>query len=200
MADFATYYRDLAQWEGTPSVDLIAPWNVADVESISNDFREAFRHKEFCQAPLLVAAGISNQSIGNKVADYFVRNITQRLCAFQVQDCGGPGYPDKMLLCRADRRLFAFELKATSEFDPKDSNRIVLTSSSQKLRQRFHPPICHLLATACYELTGAEITIERLRLDFLEPTTPVNVRLEASVSQRGLAHSQHRSIYIDAAP
>lgn len=199
MSDFATYYHDLAEWEGNPALDLIAAWNAADVESISNDFRQAFRHEEFRAAPLLIAAGTSNQSIGNKVADYFVQHINERLCAFRVQDCSGAGYPDKSPLCQTDRRLFAFELKATSEFDANDSNRIVLTSSSQKLRQRFRPPICHLLGTACYVLTGAEITIETLRLDFLEPTTPVNVRLEASVSQKSLARAEHRSLCVDAA-
>jgi|SRR5579859_748882 len=200
MPDFATYYRDLAEWEGSTTIDLIAPWEATDVESISNDFRQAFRHEEFWATPLLIAPGISNQSIGNKIAEYFVRNINLRLRAFQVQDCSGAGYPDKTLAGQTDRRCFAFELKATSEFDANDSNRIVLTSSSQKLRQRFRPPICHLLGTACYVLTGTEITIETFRLDFLEPTTQVNVRLEASVSQKSLARAGHRSLCIDAAP
>jgi hypothetical protein len=200
MPDFATYYRDLAEWESTPTLDLVASWNASDVEAISNDFYQAFRHEEFHAIPLLIAAGISNQSIGNKVAEHFVHHINRRLSAHSVRDCVGAGYPDKELFSARDGRAFAFELKATSQFDVNDSNRIVLTSSSQKLRRRFRPPIYHLLGTACYVLTGSEISIERLRLDFLEPTTPVNVRLEASVSQRSLARGEQRSVCIDAHP
>ena len=36
-----------------------------------------------------------------------------------------------------------------------------------------------------------EGVIDRVRLDFFEPTTPVNVRLEASVSHKILADSDH---------
>lgn len=104
------------------------------------------------------------------------------------------GQSDKRLRNLSDSRIFVFELEATSEFDPSDSNRIVLTSSSEKLRRYFNPPINHLLATACYRKEGTQIHIHNLRLDYLEPSTPVNVRLEAFVSQRILAKGVHPNV------
>jgi len=194
MGDLATYYESLARWEGAEPLPLIACWGPQDAESICADFQRAFQERGFNCLPLTIVAGTSNQSIGNKVADFFVENINRHLQHHQIKACSGPGYPDKRLLRLADTRVFAFELKATSQFDPSDSNRIVLTSSSEKLRRCFRCPINHLLGTACYQMEGTRICIEKLRLDFLEPGTIVNVRLEASVSQRILSRGSHRNV------
>lgn len=191
--DLASYYQSLAEWEGKPAVELVSAWSSSDVEEIARDFRAAFASKGFEGSPLTVGAATSNQSIGNKVAEFLVEEMNQYLQRFRIEACSGAGYPDKRLLRRTGGASFAFELKATSEFDPNDSNRIVLTSSSEKLRRYFRPPVLHLLATACYGQDGEEVKIQNLRLDFLEPSTPVNVRLEASVSQRLLARGTHRN-------
>lgn len=193
MSYLSSYYERLASWEGKEPVPLIAAWDPGDISAISSDFGAAFQRGQFYCLPLPIVAGTSNQSIGNKVAEFLVENINQHLQRFRIERCSGPGYPDKRLLCLADKRVFAFELKATSEFDPGDSNRIVLTSSSEKLRRYFRAPISHLLGTACYELGDGKVCIQKLRLDFLEPDTPVNIRLEASVSQRMLAKGAHKN-------
>ena len=193
MNDLAGYYQSLAEWEGKPAIDLVAVWNSREVEEISEDFRAAFSAAGFAGVPLTVGAATSNQSIGNKVAEFLVGRINRHLQQFSIEACSGAGYPDKRLLRRSDRMPFVFELKATSEFDPNDSNRLVLTSSSEKLRRYFQAPVFHLLATACYDQNGDEVEIQNLRLDFLEPSTPVNVRLEASVSQRLLARGVHKN-------
>lgn len=193
MNDLASYYQRLAEWEGRPAVELVSAWSSDDVEEITGDFRAAFAAAGFGGSPLTVGAATSNQSIGNKVAEFLVAEMNQHLQRFMIEPCSGAGYPDKRLVRRGGGAAFVFELKATSEFDPNDSNRIVLTSSSEKLRRYFRSPVLHLLATACYEQDGEEVTIQNLRLDFLEPTTPVNVRLEASVSQRLLARGTHRN-------
>src|SRR5262249_1037482 len=161
----------LASWEGKEAVPLIAAWTTDDISAISADFGAAFQQGGFQCLPLPIVAGTSNQSIGNKVAEFFVENINQLLQRFRIERCSGPGYPDKRLLCLADKRAFVFELKATSHFDPTDSNRIVLTSSSEKLRRCFNAPISHLLGTACYDLEDGKMCIQKLRLDFLEPDT-----------------------------
>lgn len=87
-------------------------------------------------------------------------------------------------------------MKATSDWNAQDSNRRVLTSSSEKLRAQFEAPIFHLLCTAmyAYEENGARIGC--VRLDFLEPSSPVNVRLEASVSHKLLTNGTHASLVI----
>ena len=87
------------------------------------------------------------------------------------------------------------EMKATANWDEKDANRRVLTSSSKKLQDQFSGPIYHLLLTVLYsEHTDEDLVlIDAIRLDFLEPTTPVSVRLEASVNHKILATGNHYS-------
>ena len=83
--------------------------------------------------------------------------------------------------------------QATGNWNPGDSNRRVLTSSSEKLRSHFCSPIHHLLLTVVYTRGNTSATIQAFRLDFLEPTTTVNVRLEASVNHKILEHDPHHS-------
>ncbi len=87
-------------------------------------------------------------------------------------------------------------MKATSDWNPNDSNRRVLTSSSTKLRAQFEAPIHYLLLTAIYRVEGGNARINGIRLDFLAPQTQVNVRLEASVSHKLLSNSTHASLVI----
>jgi hypothetical protein len=89
----------------------------------------------------------------------------------------------------------ALEMKATSQWNPADSNRRVLTSSSAKIRNNFCPPIYHLNCTVMYDPSDSDAaTINALRLDFLQPTTLVNVRLEASVNHKILSSGIHPTV------
>ena len=86
------------------------------------------------------------------------------------------------------------EFKASRDWNPNDANRRVLTSSSKKLREQFPAPIHHLLLTVLYfPASPRYVVIKALRLDFLEPSTAVNVRLEASVNHKILANGPHHS-------
>ncbi len=171
----AEYYNELQRREGLEPVELVAQWEQRDIEAISAAFRSAFAESR-----------ITEQTIP----------IRDRLQRFRIDACPGGGYPDKILVEIASRRTFPFELKATSTWDAADSNRRVLTSSSRKLRQRFPGAVNHVLATMLYA-TGAGISrVRSLRLDFIEPGTLVNIRLEASVSHRLLAEATHRSTTI----
>jgi len=194
MDDLEDYFGRLANWEGLPVVPLVARWDRGDVERVMDDFRGAYRLTEFAARFLEVEDGVSNQSIGNKVAEFFVGAVGQHLRTHRIDPCRGPGYPDKRLVRVADGRVFALEMKATSHFNGNDSNRIVLTCSSRKLRADFRAPICHVLATVCYVKNGNQIAVEHLRLDFLDPDTPVDMRLEGSVSQKGLARGAQASV------
>ena len=97
-------------------------------------------------------------------------------------------------MARGDFRQIALEMKATSNWNPNDTNRRVLTSSSNKLRERFVPPVYHLLCTVIYQIEDEFARIEDVRLDFIEPNTQVSVRLEASVSHRILTNGTHQNI------
>ena len=108
-----------------------------------------------------------------------------------VGPCSGPGYPDKTLTDPNGLRIL-LEVKATSHWNPNDSNRVVLTSSSKKLRNRVSaPPRYHLVLTFIHSQLPGPVTINRVRLDFLEPATKVNVRLEASVNHKILSNGTH---------
>jgi hypothetical protein len=192
----ADYYNELQRREGLEPVELIADWKTQDADAISVAFRNAFAASRVIEHAIPIRVGSTNQSIGNQVADFFVPVINQHLQKYRIDACPGGGYPDKILMKIDSRRTFPFELKATSTWDAADSNRRVLTSSSRKLRQRFPGAVNHVLATVLYA-TGAGVSrVQSLRLDFIEPSTLVNIRLEASVSHRLLAEATHRSTTI----
>jgi hypothetical protein len=137
------------------------------------------------------------QKLGNRVADTLTDVVRQRLVNYQLHSCIGQGYPDHRLQPVKNDRSFAFELKAKTKFDPKDKNRETLTSGTTKLRRNFDmkKPICHLLTTVLYRRNRIgrryKITVERLRLDFLEPGTRVQKRFEASVNPNLLSKGNH---------
>jgi hypothetical protein len=192
----AEYYNELQRREGLEPVELVAEWAQHDTDAIAAAFRTAVATSRITEQSIPIRAGSTNQSIGNQVADFFVSVINQHLQAYRIDACPGGGYPDKILVEIASRRTFPFELKATSTWDAADSNRRVLTSSSRKLRKRFPGAVNHVLATVLYA-TGAGVSrVQSVRLDFIEPSTPVNIRLEASVSHRLLAQATHRSTTI----
>ena len=191
MSSFERYYQDLLEWEGVQSIPLIAAWNEIDVQSIGNDFSNAILASNIYNLAVPVRGGSTNQSIGNQIEEFLVSSITRHLERFEIRSCSGHGYPDRELREKATRRRFPLEFKATSRWNPSDTNRCVLTSSSTKLRENFAAPINHLLVTVCYDASAALHRIFRVRLDFIQPGTEVNVRLEASVNHKILNLGAH---------
>jgi hypothetical protein len=196
MATLSDYYKDLLKWEGTPHRQLTDPWPEQLIQAIEADLRSAVAASEIKGARCPVRLGSSNQSIGNQVEDYIISKLTPNTSAFSLSSCAGAGYPDRMLIEKNSKLKIPFEFKATSEWNASDSNRRVLTSSSEKIRRHFSAPIYHLICTVIYELQDGVALISAVRLDFLEPSTVVNVRLEASVSHKLLADSPHKHVVI----
>jgi len=193
MSTFERYYRDLLEWEDVPFTPLISEWAEADVQPIADDFTQAIGASGIRGATVPIQAGSTNQSIGNQVEEFFVSHVAGRLQRYRIAACSGHGYPDRQLREQSGNRRFPLELKATSQWNPSDANRRVLTSSSKKLRETFTAPIHHLLTTICYDLDNGDCRIARVRLDFIQPSTEVGVRLEASVSHRILSSGRHPS-------
>jgi hypothetical protein len=193
MSTFERYYQDLLEWEGVAFTSLIAEWSDTDAQAIANDFTQAIASTSVKGAQVSIRPGSSNQSIGNQVEEFFVGRVSGALKQFRILDCSGHGYPDKQLHEQSTRKRFPLELKATSQWNPSDSNRRVLTSSSKKLRESFTAPIHHVLLTVCYDVTGAVYRILRVRLDFIQPSPEVSVRLEASVNHKILSSGHHTS-------
>jgi hypothetical protein len=191
---FAEYYVELQKREGNTPLILVEAWPHELISEVESDLRSAVAGQKLKGTLCSLRPNSSNQSIGNQVEEFVMPKITAGLASFKLERCVGAGYPDRML-SREGHRI-AMEVKATSDWNPADSNRRVLTSSSEKLRKHFRPPIHHLLCTVFYSLDNECASIGAVRLDFLEPSSPVSVRLEVSVSHKLLATGQHHSFVI----
>ncbi len=225
MASLKDFFRDLLNWEeqqsdqpghqgslelrdavapvfensvseaGQQECELIHQWpqelRNAIVSAFENTVSESSVKGSVCSLP----SGITNQAVGNEIEKYIVPKLNSGLSDFSISKCRGSGYPDQILIQDTSRLHMPLEMKATADWNEKDSNRRVLTSSSKKLRAQFSEPIYHLLLTVLYSKQDDEnfATIDTIRLDFLEPTTAVNVRLEVSVNHKLLADGDHYS-------
>jgi hypothetical protein len=193
MPNLEDYYRDLLIWEKVPPRQLVHAWPAGLRGAVEAALVTAASAAGLSASTCPIVALSSNQSIGNQVEAFTVAALTPHLVGFRLGGCEGSGYPDKQLTQAGTGLRIPVEMKATSDWNPRDSNRRVLTSSSAKLRSRFAEPVHHLLATVIYSVVQGGVRLEQLRLDFLEPTTEVSVRLEASVNHKILATGQHHS-------
>ena len=193
MKTFAEYYKDLLEWENTEHRELISVWREDLATEIEQDFKQAVINAKIKDSFCSIRENSTNQSIGNQVEIYAIGELNKFLKVFAIESCLGAGYPDRVL-AKGDFKQVALEMKATSSWNPNDSNRRVLTSSSKRLRERFIAPIYHLICTIIYQNQNPQYKIEAVRLDFIEPQTQVSVRLEASVNHKILASGNHKSI------
>ena len=188
------FYRQLLHREGLSlKYDLCNRWPPSLIDDIIFHFTRTIKHSRlrgmFC--PILTKT--SNQSAGNKICNFFIPRISKDLSRFRIIACDGPGYPDKTLIRISDGLRIPLEVKATKEWNHSDTNRRVLTSASNKLRENFTWPFYHLLIHLVYSLKNQRSEIKCIRLDFLEPTTLVQIRLEASVNHQSLSKGNHTS-------
>lgn len=225
MANLRDFFRDLLNWEeqqsdqpghqgslefheavapvfenaiseaGQQECELIHQWPQELRNAIVSAFEDAVSKASVKDSICPLKPGSSNQSIGNQVEKYIVPKLDSDLSGFSISKCSGSGYPDQTLIQQSTNLHIPLEMKATADWNEKDSNRRVLTSSSKKLRVQFSEPIYHLLLTVLYSKQDDEdfAAIDTIRLDFLEPTTAVNVRLEVSVNHKLLADGDHYS-------
>lgn len=187
-------------------VPLIASWDPNIRYEAEGRIGEALASSGFIGANMpdfaLTELGQSrtNQSKGNvaaRVAREALDSTPDRLRVFPLP---GPGYPDSIMFMPDLSFSCCLEWKATSKWLDADGNRRVLTSSPYKiikaLRQgHFTAAPCHLIITIIYENDLA--IVKGVRLDFLEPDSPVNVRLEASTSHNLLSSGYHHSVIFD---
>ena len=225
MASLRDFFRDLLNWEEQQSDqpghqgslelreavapvfenaiseadqqerELIHQWPQELRNTIVLAFENAVSESSVKGSVCSLPPGIKNQAVGNEIEKYIVPILNSSLSDFSISKCRGSGYPDQILIQDTPRLQMPLEMKATADWNERDSHRRVLTSSSKKLRAQFSEPIYHLLLTVLYSKQDDEdfATINTIRLDFLEPTTAVNVRLEVSVSHKILADGDHYS-------
>lgn len=192
MPNFEEYYKELLEREGFQQRELISIWDKKLISEISQDFEQAVASPKFIDSLCAIRENSSNQSVGNQIEVYAIDEINEHLKLYKIEKCAGSGYPDR-ILAKDDFRHIALEMKATSGWNPNDSNRRVLTSSSKKIRDKFIAPIYHLICTIIYQNSNQQYQIKTVRLDFIEPHTSVSIRLEAAVSHKLLENKDHES-------
>lgn len=194
MSNLGDYYKTLLRWEEQEYRQLVHEWPMDLREDIVSAFVNVVSDTSIKSSVCPIKPGSTNQSIGNQVEKFTIEKLSVAIREFTIEHCSGSGYPDKILIKKEPQLRMPLEFKATSDWNEKDSNRRVLTSSSKKLRKQFTEPIYHLLLTVLYSNGEEDLKkINNIRLDFLEPTTKVNVRLEASVNHKILANGPHHS-------
>jgi len=194
---FKKYYEKLQNEENAAHLlQLIHKWDKNDITIIEKDFKSAINASNIFAQKCISAQKSSNQSAGNKFEKHFICIINPKLTEFTIENCLGKGYPDKQLKNIATKIIYPLEIKATSNFNSKDSNRRVLTCSSKKLIKNFskQKAINHIIVTLIYDKSSW--CIAKIRLDFLAPSSLVNVRLEASTSHKLLENRTHHSVII----
>lgn len=192
MPRFDDYLDELQTYAGLQPRQLISAWDAGIARGAQNAIAQAIQSQNYIGWQMPDFTG-SNQSLGNKAAAAFLAKIAPAFTnAFRIEMAPGKGYPDTILTIQGERHFLEF--KATSDWNPNDGNRRVLTSSPLKMRSLIESgsvedPPAHAVATVLYQSGGA--TVEGFRLDFLDPSSPMNIRLEASTSHKLLAAGDH---------
>ena len=194
MSNLQDFYKDLQDLEGQPHREFIHQWPQELRDIIVAAFVAAVSEASVKGSVCPIKPKSTNQSIGNQVEKYIIPQLDEVLSGFSICKSKGSGYPDQILIQETTDLHMPLEVKTTSNWKKKDANRRVLTSSSEKLRAQFSTPIYHLLFTVGYsDRDDNSVTVTTIRLDFLEPTTVVNTRFEASVSHKLLTDGIHYS-------
>lgn len=194
---FDYYLQEVQQRLGLAPISLIRPWTAPEVAAVENALRIAIVNSGIATMQIPNFTG-TNQSKGNKAADFFIdRTANYFPIGATIEATQAKGYPDRIF--RLGAVGFFMEFKATSDWNDTDSNRRVLTSSPLKMINLINSglvgnPPAHFVCTVIYDKNLS--LIRSCRLDFLEPNSEVNIRLEASTSQKILTQSPHKTFQI----
>lgn len=176
-------------------IRLIRAWENEEVDSISREISNAICTSRLIGSKIDGLRG-TNQSKGNQVEKYLVSKINCHCGeSNRIIDAPGNGYPDRIF--RVNSKRYFMEIKATSKWSGQNSQRRVLTATPEKMRKLINQnlvdnPPAHLICTVIYSETSS--CIDKIRLDFIHPKTEIDVRFEASTSQKRLEIGDHKKI------
>ena len=179
-------------------VELIDSWNDDEKAYIENLF-EKFTREIISSKPMGIDRGDSNQRLGNLYHKYFVEKFNEFNLNTEITltTLKKSGYPDCMLnvVSKNENKAYCLELKATSNWNRKDSNRRVLLSSTKKLinqvkENRYTNIPLHMIVTLIYDKSS--FLINSIRCDFIDPNFKINFRYEASTSHKQLSETDHQ--------
>lgn len=194
MARFDEYLKESQDRMNLNPISLIRDWSVNEINDVINVVENAVKNSKIIGSNIPNLSG-TNQSKGNKVEKYVVSKLSNKWSSSDgIFDAPGKGYPDRILIIRGQK--YFMEIKATSNWNEKDSIRRVLTASPQKMRDLVNKrlvgnPPAHLIVTIIYSRNQSNISI--IRMDFINSTTEIDVRLEASTSQKRLTNGNHET-------
>jgi hypothetical protein len=195
---FSRMLRELQRDQGFDPVELVSQWDEKVKQTIADAFQEAWSRGKFQKFEIRLPQGLSNQSRGTRLWAEFRPILEDHLDGFSFNSCKKTGYPDKQLVSDSETS-FAFEEKAHTNWNESDGNRVVICSSTKRLRATFTPPINHVWATLYHSVRDEEnhtvCTIHQLDLHFAEPGTLVARRLEISTSNKLLHQSVKDGIH-----
>tara|TARA_B100001094_G_scaffold263690_1_gene265381 strand:- start:719 stop:1681 length:963 start_codon:yes stop_codon:yes gene_type:complete len=195
---FSGMLNELQRDEGHEPTELVSAWNDEERANIAKNFRNAWKNGEFAESEIRLPSGLSNQSRGTRLWKEFRPLLEDELDDYEFKSCKLGGYPDKRLVSNTGKN-YAFEDKAHTKWDEGDGNRVVICSSTKRLRGTFKPPINHIWATLYHsvrvENDETVCTLHSLQLHFVEPGTLVARRLEISTSNKLLSSSVGNKIH-----
>ena len=176
---------------------LIGSWTDAEVRAVKTAIETAVKKAGYIGKKMPIA-GLTNQAIGNASENFFVDQVNPHLKnAIKLPTGCGGGYPDRVIHIKGKR--YCMELKATKSWKKRDSHRRVLTSSPKRLlklleNKKVDDPPAHLMGTVLYD--KEKETVAEFRVDFFEPSTIMNFRLEASTTQKLLSEDSYEPLII----
>ena len=215
---FSEVLDGLQKWEKNEKIELVSAWNDRERTAVSKCFEAAwekgkFAEKEYRLPRFYIQKNgkikqITNQKIGTDIWNAFREELEAGLDDYKFESCEHTGYPDKRLVSNTGKN-YAFEEKATSGWDDKnDGLRMVICSSTTRLRKTFEPPINHIWALLYYgyrfESEECVCTLYSLQLHFPEPQTPVTTKMEIATSKKILGdaveNKDHKKVSFGTLP
>ena len=201
MPNLETYLNEVQRRSDLVPQPLIRAWTSKEIDNVKRAIRIATANSGIIGAKIENFVG-TNQAKGNKAADFLVQKLNAHLPhGGKISYAAGHGYPDRIL--HVNSQKICLEIKATSEWKDGDSNRRVLLSTPDKIIKLLNAdavdkPPAHLICTVIYERQLSIITT--IRLDFINPKSKINIRLEASTSQRFLTQGSHEKFILPLKP
>ena len=170
-------------------LDLISDWNDHDLSLARKDLKNLTE----LVVGQSVERGRTNQASGNNFERLIARTLAEsKIPRLTLLDAKGQGYPDLVLDSREHGAIVCMEIKSTSKWKEKDSNRRVMMSSVNRLenvRKAFPGRrILHLICSVEYDLKAHTAT--QLRFHFINSGSPVSYREEISTSQKSLSSGE----------
>ena len=176
---------------------LIREWKKSEVRTVKAAIKRAINSASYI-GETMYGRNVTNQAIGNASEKFFIRQVNPHLndAIKAPTGCGG-GYPDRVIHIKG--KHYCMELKATSSWKKRDAHRRVITSSPDRLlklieNDEVDTRPAHLVGTVLYDKNRRTVT--EFRVDFFEPDTIVNFRLEASTTQKLLSQDSHEPLII----